>query len=149
LRERKWDNKMLMKRPQYGLSDPAQRFRKNTSNLWGTPGSTKMIEHGLELITDYIEDYCHQIFFLEMIDQLQRYSYENKGLFDIVSAMLMTEIGDEDMFNTKVKDMTTEPVKRRDVGWYADDTGKHWGVIPNKEPNNNIKICVPAIWRVN
>lgn len=149
LRERKWDNKMLMKRPQYGLSDPAQKFRRNTSNLWGTPGSTKMIEHGLELVTDYIEDYCHQIFYLDMIDQLQRYSYENKGMFDIVSAMIMTEIGDEDMFNTKIKDMTTVQKKRRDIGWYEDETGKHWGVIPDKKPNNNIKICVPAIWRVN
>jgi len=57
--------------------------------LWGTPGSPKMIEHGLELITNYIEDFYENIDFLEMIDQLQRYSYENKGLFDIVAAMIM------------------------------------------------------------
>jgi len=139
---------MLMKRPQFGLTDPVtQRFKKNTSNLWGTPGSTKMIEHGLELITDYIEDYCHVMDFIEMIDQLQRYSYENKGSYDIVSAMIMTEIGDEDMFNTKIKDMTQEKVEHRDVGWYTDDTGKHWGIIPSKS-NHNISVCVPKIWRI-
>ncbi len=150
LRERKWDNKMLMKRPQFGLQDPmTQRFKKNNSELWGTPGSPKMIGHGLELITDYIEDHCHKIFFIEMIDQLQRYSYENKGAFDIVAAMIMTEIGDEDMFNVKIKDMQTEKRQHKDIGYYYDDSGvKHWGVIPGKS-NSNIKVCVPQIWRVN
>ena len=149
LRERKWDNKMLMRRPQYGLQDSngAVRF-KNKTELWGTPGSPKMIGHGLELITDYIEEYCHTIFFIEMIDQLQRYSYENKGLFDIVSAMIMTEIGDEDMFNVKIKQETEEKHTHSDIGWYVDSGGiKHWGVIPNKESQKSINIWVPEIWR--
>lgn len=150
LRERKWDHKMLMKRPQFGLQDPVtQKFKKNTSELWGTPGSVKMIEHGLELITDYIEDFWNKIFFIQMLDQMQRYSYENKGAFDIIAAMIMTEIGDEDMFNAKVKESVTEKRIHQDIGWYFDSDGiRHWGIIPNKT-NSKIKVCVPQIWRVN
>lgn len=150
LRERKWDNRMLMKRPQYGLENSQGiKFRRNTSNLWGTPGSLKMIQHGLELIADYVEDFTQNIDFLEMIDQLQKYSFENKGAFDIVSAMIMTEIGDEDMFNSKIKEGIQEKRITKDVGYYIDERGiKRWGVIPSKN-NSNTQRWLPKSWRVN
>ena len=150
LRERKWDHRMLMKRPQYGLENAqGVKFRKNTSNLWGTPGSLKMIQHGLELIADYVEDFTQNIDFLEMIDQLQKYSFENKGAFDIVSAMIMTEIGDEDMFNSKIKEGIQEKRITRDVGYYIDERGiKRWGVIPSKN-NSNTQRWLPKSWRVS
>lgn len=149
LRERRWDHKMLMKRPQYGLESQGGRPRKSNSNLWGTPGSPKMIEHGLELITDYIEDFYENMDFLEMIDQLQRFSYENKGLFDIVSAMIMTEIGDEDMYNLKIKESQEERTTRKDIGYYIDERGiKRWGIIPTQQQNLNNKVCPPKAWRI-
>lgn len=149
LRERKWDHKMLMKRPQYGLESQGGRPRKSNSNLWGTPGSPKMIEHGLELITDYIEDFYENMDFLEMIDQLQRFSYENKGLFDIVSAMIMTEIGDEDMYNLKIKESQEERTTRKDIGYYIDERGiKRWGIVPTQQQNLNNKVCPPKAWRI-
>jgi len=145
LREKKLDHKMLMKRPQYSLQD-TPKYRQNNSGLWGTPGSEKMIKHGLELLVDYVEEFCENIDFVEMIDQLQRYSYVNKGLFDVVSAMGMAEIGDEDMYNTKINTDTEETHTRQDVGWYEDATGKHFGIIPIKNQNPN--ICLPPFWRM-
>lgn len=145
LRERKLDHKMLMKRPQYSLQDNP-RHKRNNSGLWGTPASPKMINHGLELLVDYVEDFADRIDFLEMIDQLQRYSYTNKGLFDIVSALIMAEIGDEDMYNTKIQTDTEEQKQRSDVGWYQDATGKHFGVIPQTQTSKN--ICLPPFWRM-
>jgi Ni,Fe-hydrogenase I large subunit len=108
-----------------------------------------MIEHGLELITDYIEDFYENMDFLEMIDQLQRFSYENKGLFDIVSAMIMTEIGDEDMYNLKIKESQEERTTRKDIGYYIDERGiKRWGIVPTQQQNLNNKVCPPKAWRI-
>lgn len=147
LRERKWDNVMLMKRPQYGLENTPRHKYKVTSNLWGTPGSVKMINHGLELIADYIEDFVQNMNMIEMIEQLQKYSYENKTQFDIISAMIMTEIGDEDMYNTRIKERESTPQERKDVGYYVDEFNRRrWGVIPNKIENN--QKWLPKSWRM-
>lgn len=64
LQERKLLYKMLMKRPQAALSSS----NRNRSNLWGTPGSEKMIRHGLELITQYVDDDCHSIWMMPMLE---------------------------------------------------------------------------------
>jgi len=52
-----------MKRPLAALSS-----NRRSSNLWGTPGSEKMIRHGLELVTQYVDDDCHQIWFIDMLE---------------------------------------------------------------------------------
>lgn len=92
------DYKLLMKRPQ-----SAQNSGKRNFNLWGTPGSEKMIRHGLELVSKYVEDSCYNIFIEEMLEQLQKFSYEAKGRFDIIMAMVYTEIADEDMMGITVR----------------------------------------------
>ena len=53
----------------------------------GTTTATAMIEHGTDLVRDYVEDFCHNIWFIEFLDQLNKYTDENKGKFDIVAAM--------------------------------------------------------------
>jgi hypothetical protein len=133
LREKRWDSRMLMNRPVYALTDA----RKRNMTLWGTPGSPKMIMHGLELVRDYVEDYCQLIYYIDIIDQLQKYSYEGKTKFDIIAAMCMAEIGDEDMYNLVAKRNTEVKTEWRDVGYYNDDKGiKHYGIIPRYDPAN-------------
>jgi hypothetical protein len=56
-----------------------------------------MIDHQTDLVRDYIEDYCHNIWFLQFLEQLNLYTDENKGKFDIVAAMAMCEIADEEL----------------------------------------------------
>jgi len=46
-----------------------------------------MIDHGIQLVADYVEDYCHNIWFIEFLEQLNLYTDENKGKFDIVASM--------------------------------------------------------------
>ena len=133
LREKRWDSKMLINRPQYALSDQ----RKRNATLWGTPATVKMIMHGLELVRDYIEDYCQNINYIEMIDQLQRYSYENKTKFDVVAAMCMAEIGDEDMYNLVAKSSDTPKREWNDIGYYFDNKGvRHYGIVPKHQHAN-------------
>jgi hypothetical protein len=129
LREKKLDHRMIMNRPTYALAEG----RRNDS-LWGTPGSEKMIRHGLSLIADFIEDYCQNLNILEVIEQLQKYSYEFKGKFDWVSAMAMAEIGDEDMYDLKIIKDTSINDTWQDVGYYRDEDGiLRRGIIPKKE----------------
>lgn len=130
LREKKWDHKMLMRRPNYAI-DPNRRSKGNT--LWGTPGSDKMIKHGLELIGSFIEDYYYKMNDVEMIEQLQKFDYDLKGQFDLVLAMVYAEIGDEDMFDLRVRENINTSENFRHVGYYKDEYGrKQYGVIPKQ-----------------
>jgi hypothetical protein len=65
-----------------------------------------------------------------MLEQLLKYSWENKRKFDVVSAMIVCEIGDEDMmgFHPKVQNEISKEWK--DFGWYTDSYGrKRYGII--------------------
>mgnify|MGYP000721943460 FL=1 len=48
-------------------------------------------------MADYINDYCHLIWFDEMLDELNRYNPENKREFDIVAAACMALLADEEL----------------------------------------------------
>lgn len=129
LRDKKLDHKMLMRRPNYALNER----NKSNSHLWGTPATTKNIAHGLELISLFIEDSWHTFAFEDMVEQLQKYSYEDKKSFDIIAAMQMAEIGDEDMYSALIKEFQEEKVWI-DIGYYTDSNGnKRYGVIPGQE----------------
>jgi hypothetical protein len=140
LREKKLDTKMLMARPQFAINP--NKKKGNTGILWGTPGSEKMIMHGLNLIATYIEDEWNKIFFIDLLEQLQKFSYENKGEFDLVMAMVYTEIGDEDMYDLKIDQSYRTPDTWDDVGYFIDpNTGyKQWGVIPKEQNTISVKI---------
>ncbi len=88
--------------------------------------------HGLGLVADYVEDFSENIYFPDMLQQLQKYSYEAKTKFDIIAAMQMAEIGDEDMFNKKVQSGNSTN-KLSKVGYYIDPVTKirRFGKVPN------------------
>lgn len=124
-----WDVKLLMTRPSHALDNG----RKRNKSLWGTPGSERMIKHGLELVALYIEDYYYKMSFLIMIQQLLNFSYEDKGAYDVVLAMVYTEIGDEDMYDKVVRETVETTESFLDVGYYTDEYGnKRYGVIPKR-----------------
>lgn len=124
---------MIMHRPKYALQ--GQSGNKTASSLYGTQATTHMIEHGIDLVRDYIVDYCENIYFLDMVVQLQEYSDEMKGKYDIVAAMQMAEIGDEEMMGITPKEVVEE--EWEDVGYFKNERG-HWelGVIPKHNKIN-------------
>lgn len=82
-----------MSRPEYAVSVKIKK--RPTKRLIGVPGTEAIIKHGLELISGFIADYYYTIDYPEMLDELLKYTYENKRKFDMVAAMEMAEIGDE------------------------------------------------------
>lgn len=130
LRDRKKDN-LLMSRPEYAVSVRAKK--KTTKRLIGIPGTESVIKHGLELISSFLSDYYYTIDYPEMLEELLKYTYENKRKFDMIAAMSCCEIGDEALTGiTPTKPVVTSKTWQ-DIGYYKDSKGylRH-GVIPNK-----------------
>jgi hypothetical protein len=141
-REKHWLH-LLMKRPRYAI----QGEQKTPPNAYGTQGSEKMILHAIDLVDAYIKDYCHLIGFIEIIEQLQNYSWEKKGKFDLVASMGMCEIGDEEMMGIVPKKDEPENEMRRDVGYYMVNGIRKYGIIP--DDRNNTKLLNAALYGHN
>lgn len=80
------ENKCLqyfMKRPRATLTD----IKYGTTRQYGTPATKTIIEQQTDLIADYVEDYGHNIWFEDMLVQLNGYNDENKTKFDIIAAL--------------------------------------------------------------
>lgn len=140
-KKEKWMN-YFMRRPRVCQGDPS-KVRKVNNAPYGTTTSTAMIEHGLELIASYIEDYWTEIWFIDMLDQLLKYSDENKGKYDIVASMQMCEIADEEISETLPVEQKPVSQEFTDIGYYRDAKGHiHYGPIPNQNKNSNIKASL-------
>lgn len=122
---------------QYFMNRPRATYpdlNKKISSTVGTPATQAVIAHQTDLIADFVQDYSDTIWFPEMLDQLLRYNDENKGKFDIVAAMGMSELADEELSGI-VPRVVEEDTNNtwQDVGYYRDSKGKiHFGVIPDK-----------------
>lgn len=126
--DRNIEHKWLMRRTRATLDDPNGR-----SNQYGVPANEKTIQHQLELIAAYIEDWCEHIWFPEMLIELSEYSYENKRHFDIVAAMGMAELADEELIGVVPRKDEVVGNQWQDIGYYYDESGvKRFGVIPSK-----------------
>ena len=100
----------------------------------GTPASVAIIDHQTDLIRDYVNDFCHNIWFEEMLDELSRYTDEMKRKFDIIAAMGLCELGDEDMMGVTPRQVENTDDSFQDFGYYIDpETGyRRQGIIPKK-----------------
>lgn len=100
----------------------------------GTPASVAIIDHQTDLIRDYVNDFCHNIWFEEMLDELSRYTDEMKRKFDIIAAMGLCELGDEDMMGVTPRQIENTDDSFQDFGYYIDpETGyRRKGIIPKK-----------------
>ena len=119
----------FMRRPRVCQGDPSKK--KSFTAPYGTTTSTAMIDHGLQLVANYIEDYWENMWFIDMLEQLLKYSDENKGKFDIVAAMQMTEIADEEI--SELVPVAQKEIKKefQDIGYYKDEKGyTRFGIIP-------------------
>lgn len=100
----------------------------------GTPASIAIIDHQTDLIRDYVNDFCHNIWFEDMLDELSRYTDEMKRKFDIIAAMGLCELGDEDMMGVTPRQVENIDDSFQDFGYYIDpETGyRRQGMIPKK-----------------
>ena len=124
-KSKKKDN-LFMKRPKSSLSD----IKRGNSQMIGVPATETIIKHGLELINTYINDYCYTIDSDMILEQLLNYSYENKRKYDIVAAMGMAEIADEELMGFNPKPTHSVEKEWKDFGWFINSKGyKQFGVI--------------------
>ena len=76
-----------------------------------------------------------------MLNQLLKYSYENKGKFDIVAAMQMAEIADEEL--SELVPVAVKDIKKefQDIGYYKDEKGYlRFGIIPKQIQQQQARV---------
>lgn len=126
------ENKCLqyfMKRPRATLTD----IKYGTSKQYGTPATKTIIAQHTDLTADFVEDYCHTIWFEEILEQLTSYNDENKGKFDIIASLGMTFLADQELSGRQPINVTQEVEQFEDFGYYIDEHGyKKFGVLPKK-----------------
>ena len=129
------ENKCLqyfMKRPRATLTD----IKYGTTKQYGTPATKTIIEQQTDLIADYVEDYGHNIWFEDMLVQLNGYNDENKTKFDIIAALGMVELADQELSGRQPTKVDKEVEEFQDYGYYINDKGyREFGVIPKKQSN--------------
>ncbi len=129
-RTKKKEEKYLMRRPRAAQSD----IQSGKSRQFGAPATEAVIQHQLDLIDAYINEYCHNMWYEPMINELITYSYENKRKFDIVAAMGQCELGDEELSGIPPKEADNGGKKLRLFGYWVDERGiRHKGVIPEQQ----------------
>lgn len=127
-RDQKYLN-LFMKRPRATLND----IQRGASKQYGTPATAAIIAHQTDLIADFVEDYSHEIWFEEVLDELNRYSDANKRSFDIVAALGMACLADEELSGIVPREVKEADNSWQDIGYYTDSDGiKRYGVIPKK-----------------
>jgi hypothetical protein len=66
-----------------------------------------------------------------MLEQLNEYTDEKKTKFDIIAAMGMAELADEELQGVVPKKLVTIENNYEEIGYYTDEFGnRRWGVIP-------------------
>lgn len=129
------ENKCLqyfMKRPRATLTD----IKYGTTKQYGTPATKTIIDQQTDLIADYVEDYGHNIWFEDMLEQLNGYNDENKTKFDIIAALGMVELADQELSGRQPTKVDKEVEEFQDYGYYINDKGyREFGVIPKKQSN--------------
>ena len=123
---------MLMKRPSIAIG--ANISGRKASMLIGSPATTSVIDHQDEKLVEYIEDYYHQINYLPALEQLKAYSREDRTVYDLVIAMGLAELADEDLIGRPATEQDTAGAEITQWGFYIDPrTGrKRWGEVPSK-----------------
>lgn len=130
---------LFMARPDYAIINKNKgRMQKK---LIGLPATVAVINHGLELISMYINDYCWEIDIEEILEQMLNYSYDAKRKFDIIAALGQCEAADEELTGVTPTTKNNLSNEWEDIGYYTDSKGyKQFGVI---NPNQNQNIGWP------
>lgn len=141
----------LLKRPLVAMpskGDGLNKFiglQKDQSNLIGTPATTGVIDHQDGKIKEYIEDYYNNIFFMDVLEQLRDYQREDRRKYDLVIAMGLCELADEDMFGIAARGEDSPTSEFVPFGWFVDDHGrKKFGKIPGKSSPEKVALNKPG-----
>jgi len=122
---------LLKKRPTINQTsaDPSK-----TSHLIGTTAAGPIIDHMDQKTAAYIEDFYDTIWFKDLLEQLQDYNREDRTKYDLVIAMGLSELSDEDLMGHIAKPKQVESRKLQLFGYYTDpETGyKKYGLIPDQ-----------------
>ena len=110
----------LMRRPQA----TANSSGKTNFKQYGVPAPEHVILHYLDLIADYIIDYCEQIQFLDMLDEMISYSYENKRKFDIIVAFGLALLANEELIGKAVKTNSDYSSNKLSLGYSRNEYGQ-------------------------
>ena len=125
--------KYYMLRPKATYMD----LNAKHSRTIGTPATPSIIDHQNDLIAQYIEEFSDQIWFPELLDQLTRYSLENKTKFDMVASFAMALLADEELKGYIPQKENDDKNEWEDIGFYTDENGvKRYGVIPKRQQKN-------------
>ncbi|UJP64008.1 hypothetical protein [Mongoliitalea daihaiensis] len=124
----------FMKRPRITLStDPSL---DKVSTLIGTTATAKNFGYGELYTAQYIKDYGHDLWFLPLIEQLIDFNMSERTKFDLVVAMFMTEIGDDELHDQQVKSTTPPKFDFHKYGYYTDVNGiRRYGLLPQYQDN--------------
>jgi len=125
---------LLKKRPTINQqnADPNRQ-----TSLIGTTAAGPIIDHQDQKIKSYIDDFYDTIWFPEVLEQLQDYNRQDRTKFDMVIAMGLCELSDEDLMGKNVKPPEKAAGGLQLFGYYTeyrqDGTPiKKYGVIPSK-----------------
>lgn len=119
---------LFMTRPKSTMPD----ITRGNSSMLGYPATETYLRHGLELISRFVDEFVYNVNIDEMLEQLLKYSWENKRKFDIVAAMIAAELADEDLMGFVPKSQSDVKIQWKDFGYYTDSYGRRqYGVIPN------------------
>lgn len=128
-RKMKCENRFLMRRPRATQTD----IQNGRSKQFGSPATDKIIEHYLDLISNYIDEFSQEIWFIEVLNEAITYSLENKRKFDIIAAWGMAELGDEELMGIVPKKPEEDNKLLEPIGYWTDERGiKHRGIIPEE-----------------
>lgn len=133
----------LMKRPLIAMPSGGSGDMKylgidSTSHLIGTTTASHVIDHQDGKIKEYVSEYCHSIFFMDLLEQLRDYQREDRRKYDLVVAMGLCEIADEDMLGIPAQSEEKETGELKTFGYYVDEKGhRRMGVIPVKRTIEN------------
>lgn len=107
------------------------RIDDKDTHLIGTQMTEPVRVYGTNKLKEYIRENWHQIYFPEVLQQLMDYTVADKSQFDMVAAMMLCEIADEDMDELIPYVVPPKP-RPQQIGYYTDPaTGyKKYGVIP-------------------
>jgi hypothetical protein len=117
----------LSKEPD-ALSRSDNSYRAN-KNKYGIRATHVVVNFYIEKITQYLTDYGENLYFSAQVKQLTSYTREEKGKFDIVAAMGMTEILEAEYSNKIAKEIVSTKDTLELPVWYRLPNGaKHFGV---------------------
>ena len=117
----------FIERPQILVSDG---ISGNNSRLKGTPANAKAIQMQDSLIKEYISEYYEFILFEDMILQLRDYNKEDRTKSDLVVAMGLCELADNDMDTRGIIAKRQQKEQIQQVGYYWENGIKRYGIIP-------------------